>query len=69
LALKPAEAAEALSVSPRTLRRWMREADLPYFRLDGSVRIPIEGLRAWMRDRVQYENRSDEIAQEILRDL
>ena len=44
LALRPAEAARALGIGERTLRKWMRELDLPYARLDGVVLIPRAGL-------------------------
>jgi excisionase family DNA binding protein len=69
LALRPKEAAAALGVSDRTLRKWMRDADLPYFRLDGAVRIPVADLRHWMAARTDSQNRSDELAEEILEEL
>ena len=69
VALRPDEAAEALGVSPRTLRRWMRDAGLPYLRLDGVVLIPCNGLEAWIGERVASERRTDALAAEILEDL
>jgi excisionase family DNA binding protein len=69
LALRPKEAAEALGIGERTLRKWMRDADLPYFRLDGAVRIPVADLRRWMDERTASQCRSDELAEEILKEL
>ena len=69
LALRPKEAAEALGVSERTLRKWMRDESLPYFRVEGAVRIPVGDLTAWMRERLRSQARCDEVAEEILRDL
>jgi excisionase family DNA binding protein len=67
LALRPKEAAEALGVSEKTLRKWMRNEGLPYFRLDGAVCIPVTELRGWMEQRVSAVQSSDRIADEILR--
>lgn len=69
LALRPPEAAEALGVSERTLRKWMRDDGLPFFRLDGVVCLPVAGLREWMEERVRAAHRADEVADEVLRDL
>ena len=69
IALKPAEVAAALGVGERTLRKWMREEDLPYFRVDGAVRVPTAALEEWIKARVVSERRSEAIAEEIFRDL
>ncbi len=69
LALRPAEAAEALGISDRTLRKWMRDEGLPYFRLHGAVCIPVAPLQQWMAERITSQHETDEIAEEILRDL
>ena len=66
LALRPGEAAEALGISERTLRKWMRDDGLPYMRLDGVVLIPRGELEAWIQSRVGAERRSDDLAAEIL---
>ncbi len=66
LALRPKEAAEALGISQRTLRKWMRDDGLPYLRLDGVVMIPRGQLEAWMAARVDTEYRSTVLAEEIL---
>ena len=69
LALRPREAAAALGVSQRTLRKWMRDEGLPYFRVDGAVRLPTAELERWMLERTGSERKTDEIAEQILRDL
>ncbi len=66
IALRPREAAASLGVSERTLRKWMRDDGLPYLRLDGVVLIPRGQLEAWMATRVDTENRSTVLAEEIL---
>ena len=69
LALRPREAAECLGISQRTLRKWLRDESLPYFRVDGAVRIPVGELQAWMSSRLHSQRRSNEVAEEILREL
>ena len=69
LALRPAEAATALGIGERTLRKWMRDESLPYFRVDGAVRIPVGDLRVWMSERLQSQRRTDDVAEEIVREL
>ena len=66
LALRPKEVAQAVGVSEKTLRKWMRDDGLPYLRLDGVVLIPRGQLEAWMAARVDTENRSTVLAEEIL---
>ena len=67
LALTTEEAAEALGVCKRTLRKWMREFELPYVRLDGAVRLPVEGLQEWLRERAKAEpGRVEAVVQEVL---
>jgi excisionase family DNA binding protein len=45
IALSPAEAAEAVGVSERTIRRWLREGTVRYSRVNGRVLILVEHLR------------------------
>ena len=40
--------AEALDVSPRTIRRWIAKGDLIVHRVDGVVRIAEADLRAFL---------------------
>jgi excisionase family DNA binding protein len=69
LAFRPKEAADALGISVRTLRKWMRDERLPYLKLDGAVLIPRRTLLQWMAERVESSRESDELVGEILRDL
>ena len=69
LAFRPPELAALLGVSPRTLRRWMRDEGLPYLRLDGVVLIPRASLEDWMTERASDERRRDRVAAEILESL
>ena len=69
LALRPEEAAEAVGVCVKTLRKWMRNEGLPYLRLDNVVLIPRSQLDEWMAARVESEHRADELAAEILKEI
>ncbi len=66
IALRPREAAEAVGVSEKTLRKWMREDALPYLRVDGVVLIPCSSLERWMEERVGSEDRIGVVVDEIL---
>ena len=66
LALRPKEAAEALGVSEGKLRQML--PDLPHVRLGTAVVLPVEGLRAWLKEHAEAEkNRVDESVDEVLR--
>ena len=68
LALRPKEAAEALGISERTLRQLLPE--LPHFRRGGVVLLPVEELRAWLREQATAEgSRASALADEILEQL
>jgi hypothetical protein len=54
LALRPAEAAEALSISEKFLRGI---PDLPRVRIGTAVLYPVDSLQRWLRD---HEERADE---------
>ncbi len=69
LALRPAEAAKALGIAPRTLRKWMRDDGLPHFRLDGVVLIPRARLEQWIEDHLTIEGETDRMVNEIMADL
>ncbi len=69
LALRPKEAADALGVGERTVRRWMRDNALPYRRLDGVVLIPRRALEQWLEEQIHEETKTDELAAQILDDL
>lgn len=53
LGLSFPEAARLLNVSTKTLRKWVRQYDLPCIRLGRSVRIPLDGLRAWVEEQAR----------------
>lgn len=65
LALTIPEAAAALGVSERHLRRVLPE--LPHVHLGQRVVLPIDALRRWLEQRAQEERyRVDEVAEEIM---
>ena len=65
LALRPAEAAQALGIGERTLRQILPE--LPHIRVGGVILLPVEGLQAWLRGRAEAEQgRAEKVAEEIL---
>ena len=69
LALRPKEAAKALGIAPRTLRKWMRDDGLPHFRLDGVVLIPRARLEQWIENHLTTERETDRMVNEIMVDL
>ena len=69
IALRPKEAAEALGVSGRTLRTWMRDEELPYIQIDRGILIPIADLKEWINERRIRKSTAADLAAEILADL
>ena len=68
LALRPAEAAQVLGISERTLRTWLPR--MPHLRLGSTVLIPVEELRTWLGDRARGQQAdADALADEIIREL
>jgi excisionase family DNA binding protein len=66
LALRPAEAARALGISERTLRSLLPQ--LPVVRTGGTVLIPVEALRDWLRDRAsKRQDKLNQAVQEALK--
>ena len=66
--MRPEEAARALGVSERTLRRMLPE--LPHVRHHGVVMLPVAELREWLRQQAQEgPSRVDAAVDEILGDL
>ena len=53
LALRPAEVAEALGLSERTIRQLLPE--LPVVRIGTAVVVPTDLLKEWLRERAQQE--------------
>jgi excisionase family DNA binding protein len=48
LALKPAEAAKLLGISPRTLWAWTHSGRIPCIRIGRVIRYPYAALKAWL---------------------
>lgn len=68
LALRPKEAAKALGICEKTLRKLTPR--LPVVRVGGVLRYPVQALRQWLdeeakRQRAAEERESDEIAREM----
>lgn len=69
IALRPKEAAEALGVSDRTLRIWMRDEELPFMRIDRGILIPVADLKEWIHERLIRKSAADDLVETILADL
>jgi hypothetical protein len=68
LALRPAEAAEALGMCERKLRQLLPR--LPHVRLDGVVVLPVDQLRRWLAEQAESQrSRVDTAVEEILGEL
>jgi excisionase family DNA binding protein len=65
--------AEYSSVSVPTLRRYIRNHNLPYFQIGRSILIDPEEFDDWMKllrkKRIAKENRFDEIVNEVVREF
>ena len=48
LLLRPTEAAEAIGIGRSKIYELLAAGDLPSIRIGGSVRVPVEALRAWI---------------------
>ena len=65
LALRPAEVAEALGLSERTVRQILPE--LPHVRIGRTIVIPVDLLKEWLREHVQREQGAvDQAVDEVL---
>lgn len=68
LALRLKEAADALGVSERHLRTLLPE--IPHVHLGSSVRIPVDALREWLREKAQQGHSVvDDAVLEVLQGL
>lgn len=47
------DVAEHFGVSERTVRRWIRNTDIPHRRIERTVRFNLEEVDAWARVRKQ----------------
>jgi len=59
LALRPAEAAESLGVSARTMADWIKAGDIPYVRRGGCVLLPVADVRRWLGEQTQAHNNKE----------
>lgn len=50
--LSPDTIARELDVSDQTVRRWIREGELPVVHIEKFTRIPIEGFQAFLRRKI-----------------
>jgi excisionase family DNA binding protein len=48
LLLRPTEAADAIGVSRSKAYTLISNGEIPSIRIGGSVRVPVEALRAWI---------------------
>ncbi len=55
LLLRPVEAAEMLGVGRSTIYELLSNGTIPRVQLGHSVRIPADGLKAWVRERSRGE--------------
>jgi excisionase family DNA binding protein len=55
LLLRPVEAAEAIGIGRSKVYALLASGELPSIRIGGSIRVPVDHLRAWI-DRQLAEN-------------
>ena len=48
IALRPAEAAQAIGIGRSKVYELIASGELPSIRIGGSVRVPVDALRAWI---------------------
>ena len=51
LAVRPAEAARRLGISPRTLWAWTQAGTVPHAKVGGVTLYPVAALEAWLAER------------------
>lgn len=56
LLLKPQQAAEALSISPRKLWAMTASGEIPHVRLGRCVRYPVDDLQRWIDEQKKGGN-------------
>ena len=59
LALRPAEAAKALSISERLLWDWTHQGDIPHLRIGRTVLYPVHLVEEWLAKQSQSSNGGD----------
>lgn len=55
LLYRPAEAAEAIGVSKTKAYELIASGEIPSIRIGGSVRVPVDALKAWVEDRIRSQ--------------
>lgn len=55
LCVTPAEAAEMVGVSKPIIYQLCNRADFPTIRFGRAIRIPVDGLRAWLDQQAQAQ--------------
>jgi len=55
LLLRPAEAANLLSVGRTKIYQLLADEELPSVRLGGSIRVPLGALERWVEDQVRTD--------------
>ena len=58
LALSPAEAAKAVGVSERTIRKNLHK--LPHARIGNRIVIPVDSLKEWLREQARNEQQQND---------
>jgi phage terminase Nu1 subunit (DNA packaging protein) len=66
LALDQQELADAIGVSTRTLRTWMREEGLPFVRIRGVLLYSVAAVGEWLAARQESEEKLEQILDEII---
>jgi excisionase family DNA binding protein len=59
--ITPAEAAEVLGISVRTVYRVIRRGDLPVVRVGRCPRIPVKAMNRWVDSQLAEFGRANEI--------
>jgi excisionase family DNA binding protein len=57
LLLRPTEAARLLGIGRSKVYELLAKGELPSIRIGGSVRVPVDALRAWVARQVQERQR------------
>ena len=55
LLLRPVEAAEALGMGRSKVYELLPSGELPSIRIGGSVRVPVDELQRWIRERLRQD--------------
>jgi excisionase family DNA binding protein len=55
LLLKPAEAADAISVSKTTMYGLIASGEIPSVKVGKDTRVPLRGLNAWIENRLKAD--------------